>query len=378
MDRKSKSLASFRTALLAWFRGNRREYPWRQNRDAYRVWLAEVMLQQTRIAAILPYYEKFLGRFPDLHALANSPESEVLRYWAGLGYYSRARNLHRAARSIAEQHDGIFPRGIDAALHLPGVGQYTAAAVLSIAHEEPHAVLDGNVARVLARLDAVRGDLRAPRRWQQLSTRAQELLAIQAPGDWNQALMELGETVCTPQSPRCEECPVRRWCEAKKRNLVGEIPAPRKKRATVRQRIAAAVLLDPEHRTFLVRDPGAHDDVLFSRLWQFPAVEAAKDGVNALERLLFERYGLRARAIEELPVSKHTVTFRSITLAPFLVRAKRLPVVPRSLHLPLAQIASVPLSSATRKIAEGALRAIDSDVTRNATPEKRSAARMLN
>jgi A/G-specific adenine glycosylase len=363
MSPRAKSHPAFRKALLKWFRANRREYPWRRDRDPYRVWVAEVMLQQTRIAAVIPYYEKVLKKFPNVGSLARGPEREVLRRWAGLGYYSRARNLHRAAREIVERHSSAFPRELDAALELPGIGRYTAGAVLSIAYGAPHAVLDGNVARVLARLGAVRGDLRAPRRWQKLAATAQELLAVENAGDWNQAMMELGETVCTPKSPRCGECPVRGWCKALKRGLVDKIPEPRKKRAAVHQRIAAAVLLDPRGRTLLVRDPGAHDDVLFSRMWQFPAVEIAHDGRAELARHLQKSLGLAAPALTELAPAKHGVTFRNITLLPFLARVKTLPAIPRSRRLPLAQIGRVPLSSATRKIAESALRAIDSDVT---------------
>ncbi len=348
-------LRAFRQNLLAWFRANRREHPWRRNRDPYRVWLAEVMLQQTRIAAVIPYYEKFLARFPDIESLARAPEQDVLRLWAGLGYYSRARNLQRAAREIVAQHSGEFPRDHSAAMALPGIGRYTAAAVLSIAYDAPHAVLDGNVARVLARLHAIRGDLRAPRRWKQLDAKAQALLPPNAAGDWNQALMELGETICTPKSPHCTACPVVRSCEAHKRGLVAAIPAPRKKPASVKQRIAAAVLLDARGRTLLVRDPGAHDGVLFSRMWQFPAVEFAKHPEAAIAEHLRTALRIDAPALIELRHAKHAVTFRNITLVPFCARVETLPSVPRSRRLPLAEINSVPISSATRKIAQAAL-----------------------
>src|SRR5208282_1601319 len=208
-------LAKFQEKLLGWFRAHRRELPWRASRNPYRVWVAEVMLQQTRIAAVLPYYDRFLKKFPSVEALAHGREHEVLKLWSGLGYYSRARNLHRAAKEIVARHGGAFPREIDEALALPGIGGYTAAAVLSIAYDVPLAVLDGNVARVLARLRAIRGDLRAPRTWRQLQQTADDLLAHESPGDWNQALMELGEVVCTPQSPRCDACPVARSCRAR-------------------------------------------------------------------------------------------------------------------------------------------------------------------
>src|SRR5579862_5949790 len=200
-------LPGFQTKLLGWFAEAKRDLDWRKTRDPYRVWISEIMLQQTRVATVLPYYRRFLKRFPTVDALARARSESVLRAWAGLGYYSRARNLHRAAKEISARHGGGFPRRLEDALALPGIGHYTAAAVLSIAYGEPHAVLDGNVARVLARLGAIRGDLRQPERWRKLAAAANVLLPAQAAppiiapdgsspdgsvstaaaGDWNQA-----------------------------------------------------------------------------------------------------------------------------------------------------------------------------------------------
>src|ERR1700730_18293138 len=196
-----RALGSFQYRLLGWFGKHRRDLPWRLSRDPYRVWLAETMLQQTRIAAVLRYYDRFLGQFPRVELLARARERNVLKLWSGLGYYSRARNLHRAAKQIVQQHKGQFPRDLESALELPGIGPYTAAAVLSIAYDVPLAVLDGNVVRVLARISAIRGDLRAPVARRRIAVAAETLLVERSPGDWNQALMELGETICTPQNP---------------------------------------------------------------------------------------------------------------------------------------------------------------------------------
>lgn len=351
-----RALPNFQRRLLAWYRRHRRELPWRASRDPYRVWVAEIMLQQTRIAAVFPYYHRLLKQFPTVQSLARAREAQVLRLWSGLGYYSRARNLHRAAKEIVARHSGKFPATLEAALALPGVGRYTAAAVLSIAYDVPLAVLDGNVARVLARLGAIRGDLRAPRRWRQLGETAQHLLAPHAPGDWNQAIMELGETVCTPQAPRCEVCPVLRWCRARACKLTGIIPAPRRKRAPVNVRIAAAILSDPRGRTLLVRDPGAHDGALFSRMWQFPAVEVARRPEAELEKHLRATLALDSLALEfePLPAARHGVTFRNITLLPFVARIPRLPKRPGTRILPLESFDRLPVSSATRKIAAAA------------------------
>jgi len=190
--RPEKDKAALRRTLLAWYDRNRRELPWRRTQDPYRIWVSEVMLQQTTVKTVLPYYDAFLKRFPTVVALAEEPEDEVLAAWSGLGYYHRARNLHRGAQHLAERHAGRFPRTLETALGVPGVGLYTASAVLSIAYGLPLPVVDGNVRRVLARLGALRGA-----KWRKdgpFYNRAQELLAAGSPGDWNQAVMELGGT----------------------------------------------------------------------------------------------------------------------------------------------------------------------------------------
>lgn len=214
----------FRRRLLGWYDTNRRDLPWRRTRDPYRIWLSEIMLQQTRVAAALPYYERFLKRFPDVRALARASESQVLSAWAGLGYYTRARNLHRAAKLIAASG---FPREYAALRALPGVGDYTAAAIASIAFNEPRAVVDGNVARVLARLENEPDRAR-------VAAAAARLLDRTRPGDFNQALMELGATICLPREPRCAECPVAALCAARRLGRQRDLPLKRARPATVR------------------------------------------------------------------------------------------------------------------------------------------------
>ena len=352
-------LPKFRRRLLSWFARRKRDLPWRRTRDPYRIWLSEIMLQQTRVAAVIPYYQRFLENFPDVQSLARARTDRVLASWAGLGYYSRARNLQNAAQQIVARYAGEFPREHQAALQLPGIGRYTAAAVLSIAYDAPHAVLDGNVARVLARLAAWRGDQREPARWRKLESAAQELLAVKASGDWNQAMMELGATVCTPKSPRCDDCPVEKWCRARKLGIADRVPAIRQKRATVDVTLAAAVLVDPQGRTLLVRQRNA-DGALFSRMWQFPAIEVTRD-INgtaasaAMAQHLREKFGLTGdETVKPLASARHTVTFRNIRLQPYLVRVTKLPVVEGTRRIPLSQIRTLPISNATQKIADAA------------------------
>jgi len=206
MPLTGKNLPAFRRSLLHWYDQNRRDLPWRRSRDPYRIWLSEIMLQQTRVAAVLDHYRIFLERFPNVQSLAAASEDAVLAAWSGLGYYRRARMLHQCARELAQKHAGRFPQRAEDLQNLPGIGRYTAAAVASIAFAEPIAVVDGNVERVVQRF--LGGHRTTPQIWQH----AQALLARSRPGDFNQAMMELGATVCVPGEPRCLVCPIRRWC----------------------------------------------------------------------------------------------------------------------------------------------------------------------
>jgi A/G-specific adenine glycosylase len=329
--------------------------PWRGAQDPYRIWVSEVMLQQTRVTAVVPYYRRFVRRFPNVRVLARARSEQVLRLWAGLGYYSRARNLHRAAKEIVARHGGRFPRGLDDALELPGVGRYTAAAVLSMAYREPLAVLDGNVARVLARLDGVRGDLRAPHYRRRLEARAQELLDVRAPGNWNQAMMELGAVVCTPRAPRCAECPLARWCRARRLGIAEQLPSKSAKPATVAVELAAAILLDPAGRTLLVPSDGCSEAMFFSRMPQFPAVRIARNAPRELLRMLRGRLALNAVRPAPLPAVAHSVTHHAVTLQPFVIRVAALPAAPGGRKVSLARVQRLAVSSATRKLAAAAL-----------------------
>jgi A/G-specific adenine glycosylase len=367
---KKASLTRFRRKLLAWFAGSRRDLPWRRSKDPYRIWLSEVMLQQTRVAAAIPYYERFLEHFPDVQTLANAPEEEVLRLWAGLGYYSRARNLQKAARQIVAEHNSQFPATRDEALRLAGIGEYTAAAILSIAYRRKLAVLDGNVARVLARLHALRGDLRSNGRWQQLQTLADSLVPSHAPGDWNEAMMELGATICTPRSPQCLLCPVAEFCQARRVGLTDVIPEKRKKRATVEVTLAALVLVDAKGDTLLLspslhspRSSKGHDvSGLLSRMWHFPTTAVERDPEREL------RIYARDHVIQSLPSRvkflalspvHHVVTHRQITLFPFRVELNELPDLPGAKKLSLHKLGSVPISNLMRKVANTALSSVE-------------------
>jgi A/G-specific adenine glycosylase len=359
-------IKTFRKQLLTWFRQFQRDLPWRRTKDAYRIWISEIMLQQTRVAAVIPYYERFLLRFPDMRALAEAPQEEVLRLWSGLGYYSRARNLQKAAQQIMAQHAGQFPDEEEAVLALSGIGPYTGAAILSIAFGAKHAVLDGNVARVLARLRAIRGDLRESRRWQSLQNIAQELLDPKAPGDWNQAMMELGAMICTPRAPQCLLCPVAKFCRARQLGDPESFPEKRKKREAVQIVLAAAVLCTPRRQTLLMPPPRkkkenkpAVDDIatLVSRMWHFPTVAVRKDAIAELRDFLGELIpdGNGTLHFEPLARVRHAVTYRNVTVLPYRIAIAKVPRIRGAKSILLKDFSTLPISNLTRKIARAAL-----------------------
>ncbi|MBI1796611.1 MAG: A/G-specific adenine glycosylase [Candidatus Eisenbacteria bacterium] len=293
---------------MRWYDANRRDLPWRRTREPYRVWLSEVMLQQTQVATALPYYEAFLDRFPSLASLAAASEPHVLAVWSGLGYYRRARQLHAAARIVVRDHGGHVPLDAATFAGLPGVGRYTTAAVLSICIDRPLAVLDGNVARVLSRLYALPAAIRDPRGAKRLWALAESLVPARRPGDWNQALMELGARVCTPRAPDCAACPARRACRAYALGRVAEFPPVRPRRRVEAVRRAVALVTRGD-RVLLARREGA----LLGGLWEPPGVDLA-NGDRARTRLgaVLRPLGVRARLAPTGRTVRHTITHRAI------------------------------------------------------------------
>ena len=251
--------------LSAWFVREKRDLPWRRTRDPYRVWISEAMLQQTRVETAIPYYERFLARFPTVEALAGAEEDSVLAAWSGLGYYRRARALRAAAQVIVERHGGRFPDEVEQLLELPGVGPYTAGAIASIAFGRPEPLVDGNVTRVLSRVFGVEGARTGPRIW----SLAKELVTEEDPGSWNQALMELGALVCLPRAPLCDRCPIADRCVARKEGRVEELPAPRARPSTIS--IDVVVLAASNAGRWLLERRPAKGRM--AGMWQLPTVE---------------------------------------------------------------------------------------------------------
>ena len=262
-----------RTSLLAWYDANQRDLPWRRTRDPYHIWVSEIMLQQTRVDAVIPYYERWIATFPDIQTLADADLHDVLKQWEGLGYYSRARNLHGAARLVREKHGGTVPCEPGTLRKLPGVGDYTAGAIASIAYNHRTPAIDGNVRRVVSRLFDVATSTAA-------NTRAytEPLLDSSRPGDFNQALMDFGATVCTPRAPRCAACSLQQLCYAYARGTIPERPARRHKKAIPHQRVATLVYRDSDR---VVLEQRASNGLL-AGLWQFPEASDPPPGSRIL------------------------------------------------------------------------------------------------
>ena len=338
-----------RRALLDWFRRCARPLPWRKRRSPYAIWVSEIMLQQTQVATVIPYYRRFLKVFPTLPALAQAPLERVLELWSGLGYYRRARHLHQAAKVIVERFAGRFPRTYREARSLPGVGDYTTRAVLSLAYGQPLAVLDGNVARVIARIRALHGSLNQSQFRHAVEQDLDRLLSRNQPGDFNQALMELGQTVCLPRVPRCPLCPLRKICSSYATGNPESFPQPRPRRAGELQYLAAAVIRRG-HKAFLVR---GLDEGLMNDLWNFPAA-FGPTAIDARLRLLEKLRGFipgKVRLGKPAGNLTHGITFRKIRVAVYSTQTGGRAVAQTGRWVYLSDLKTAAVSQLTRKIA---------------------------
>lgn len=301
--------------LLDWFAREGRDLPWRRTRDPYRIWVAEVMLVQTQVSTVIPYYERFLAQFPSVAALAAAPLDDVLKAWEGLGYYARARQLHRAAQEVVARHGGRVPTDPKALRALPGVGEYMAGALLSIAFGCDEPALDGNVRRVLSRLYHVTGDPAASATLAELGRLARSMVPHGAAGAFNQALMDLGATVCTPRRPRCDACPLAAYCRARALDAQEAVPARRRRPPTPHYEVCAAVIRR-DGRVLIAQRPA---DGLLGGLWEFPGGKQ-KPGETlreCLAREIREELAVDIAVDEEIVTVPHAYTHFRITLHAF-------------------------------------------------------------
>lgn len=341
--------------ILRWYGRRQRDLPWRRTKDPYAVWVSEIMLQQTQVQTVLPYYRRFLDRFPTVHSLAAASLHEVLKAWENLGYYARARHLHAAAREIVSAWQGLLPATEDGLRLLPGIGPYTAAAVASIAYGIKTPALDGNVRRVLCRLFAVQEPLDQNRTQRRLRALAEELIPAGDPGGFNQGLMDLGATVCTPRRPACADCPLRTLCAAAARGIQERLPLKRKRPALPHKETAAAILRDRKGRYLVVQRPA---QALLGGLWKFPGGTRNdhKSLQGSLRRAVREELGVTVRCGKELASVHHAYTHFTVTLRAF--RCSILNGTPRSLKsrglrwvMP-QEFDRLPFSKVDRKIME--------------------------
>jgi A/G-specific adenine glycosylase len=348
-----RARASLRKRLLAWFDRHRRDLPWRRDRDPYRIWISEVMLQQTQVAVVVPYFERFVRAFPTVADLAAADVQEVLRLWEGLGYYRRARDLHAAARRLVADHGGLIPNNPDQLEGLPGLGRYTRNAILSQAYNRRLPILEANSQRVLARWYACLEDPRQGKARKLLWEKAEELLPVHRAGDFNQAVMELGAVICTPATPRCSACPVAALCRAHQLGVQDRIPPPSRhvQVVTVEE---AAIVVWKKQTVLLVQRPATGR---WAGMWEFPhgTKETSETYEQAGLRHVQVLTGVKAELGPELTTLRHGITRYRITLACFEARYRtgkfRSAFYQQGRWVTPSQLATFPVSAPQRRLA---------------------------
>ena len=343
MNRKN-----FTQTILSWYDQGHRDLPWRRTQDPYRIWISEIMLQQTRAETVVSYYERFLARYPTVQDLASAPEEELLKAWEGLGYYSRARSLQKAAKEIVARYGGQLPADLEKLRALPGIGDYTAGAIASIAFGIPAAAVDGNVERVLCRWDAIKDEVGTPAVRRQIAARAQALVPPDRPGAFANAMMEMGATMCTPKNPKCLLCPVREGCMGFAQGIAQELPHKAKKKA---QRVEnrAVLLVFCENRVLIVK----RQEKLLGGLFVFPDVLEESDPARLCQAL--EALGIRAAYDEKLGHARHVFTHLIWEMDVHAVVADEMTQVPGGQWVSRQELAALPLPTAVKAARQWAM-----------------------
>ncbi len=307
---------NFSNALLKWYdQFGRKDLPWQVNRTIYRVWISEIMLQQTQVKTVIPYFEKFMQRFTDIKSLANAPEDEVLHHWSGLGYYARARNLHRAAQTIRDHYNSRFPLEFDAVIELPGIGRSTAGAILAQAEGQRHAILDGNVKRVLTRFHGIHGWTGQNAIQQQLWVHAEQHTPEQRLADYTQAIMDLGATLCKRSKPTCDACPLNAECVALATDQVALLPTRKPKKTLPVKTVRMLLLMDDQQQILLQKRPPSG---IWGGLWSLPEMPLDKPVASWCE----EKLQLDIAAYQEQPIMRHTFSHFHLDITPCLAQVK--------------------------------------------------------
>jgi len=334
--------------LLDWYHQHGRTLPWRDHPDSYAVWISEIMLQQTRVETVIPYFEKWMSLFPDVRALANASEQDVLNAWEGLGYYSRARNLHKAAKMVAEKFNGKLPRDLTDLRSLPGIGRYTVGAIASMAFGMDEPTLDGNLRRVYSRLFDVSEFADSPSGEKILWDLAAQNLPKGQAGDFNQALMDLGATICVPKNPRCLLCPLMEICESRKNGTQDVRPVLKPKKTTPHYVHAAAVIME-RGRVLLAQRPS---DGLLGGMWEFPNGRVNADPAKELTKVINAAYKLKVKKKEALGIIQHAYTHFKVTVHAFRCETISIPKDKNLKWVKLADLDDYPMGKVDRKIAQ--------------------------
>ncbi len=348
----SQQLDTYQNNLLSWYLKHKRNLPWRLTRDPYLIWISEVMLQQTQVVSVIPYYQRFTDKFPKVSDLADSDLQSLLKLWEGLGYYSRARNLRKASRIIIDEYQGVFPSSYQKLIQLPGIGPYIAAAVSSIAFGLPKAVVDGNVKRVLSRLYCEPSPVNDPKYYKTYQAMADQLLVLDQSGDYNQALMELGALICRPKQPECSSCPVSDACQAFAQNQTGKFPARRQKKK-VKTKNMISVILEYDHRLLMVQN---EENALLGGLWAFPQYEEKRLEFceDSLEKIIAFKANNKKLALVQLDPVIHIYTHFRENILPIIVKIdskKILTSFPQKTEwVKSSQIEKIPITGACQKI----------------------------
>ena len=344
-----------RRGLPRWYDDHRRPLPWRETRDPYAIWISEIMLQQTRVETVVPYYRRFLKRFPTVEALARAPLGDVLKIWENLGYYARVRNLHKAAGEITARFGGRIPECMEEIIRLPGIGRYTAGAILSIAFGRAVPAVDGNVRRVISRIHAIEESVDDEEVRERIEELVRTLVPARDPGRFNQALMELGAVCCTPKSPACPACPLQDDCRARLQGLAHRLPVRGKKKTVPHREVVAAVIRDGAGRILIVQRP-SHG--LLGSLWKFPGgILAPPEGrEEGLKRIVRDELGLGIGVGSPLAAVKHAYTHFRITLTAFsCILREGSPAGPPWRWAGGDEIERLPFSKADRRIARSVI-----------------------
>jgi A/G-specific adenine glycosylase len=340
-------MSKFSARVLDWYHVNKRSLPWRDHPDPYAVWVSEIMLQQTRVETVLPYFQRWMRRLPTISALANASEQEVLKLWEGLGYYARARNLRKAARLVLRVHGGALPRDPGKLLSLPGIGRYTAGAISSMSFGLDEPALDGNIRRVLARVFNLQQPADAPAGHKALWALASRHLPKGHAGEYNQALMDLGATVCLPKSPRCSACPVSGTCEARRLGIQADRPL-RHARLSPPHRVYAAAVIARRGRVLLAR---RHSNGLLGGMWAFPNGPVEEVPPKGLRLMLWRDFKLRVAVQEPLGTVEHAYSHYSVSVHAFCCVPLSIPESRNLKWVSIGQLVKLPMGKVDRQIA---------------------------